>query len=207
MTFRITKMKQQEKTTLLLGLGVNALMVIGKIVLGIITSSGFLFVSALVTLMAFATKLIGLLELYGKKKIGVLQAFLYMGITISIGAIGYTSYMARLFFFPKMDHYDIYQGITIAAFAFTDLGWAIHGLIREAKNKNIVAAGLKCGALSNGLSALILAQTAIFAFTNPNIDYSFYNALGGTIFGAIDLLIGLVMIGYSSYRSHREDLK
>ena len=59
------------------------------------------------------------------------------------GAIGYTSYMARLFFFPKMDHYDIYQGITIAAFAFTDLGWAIHGLIREAKNKNIVAAGLK----------------------------------------------------------------
>jgi lipoprotein signal peptidase len=54
--------------------------------------------------------------------------------------------------------------------------------------------GLKCGSLSNGLSAIVLAQIAILAFTNPGVDYSFDNALGGMVFGGADLLIGLLMV-------------
>jgi hypothetical protein len=102
--------------------------------------------------------------------------------------------MARLFFFPKVDTYNIYEGLAIAAFAFADLIWAIRSLVKERKKNNLVMIGLKCGSLSNGLSAIVLAQIAILAFTNPGVDYSFDNAIGGMVFGGADLLIGLLMV-------------
>jgi|LAHS01.1.fsa_nt_gb hypothetical protein len=117
-----------------------------------------------------------------------------MSLTVSFGAICYLAYTARLFYFPKIDAYTLYEGLAIAVFAFADLIWAIRNLIKEWKKNNLVMIGLKCGSLSNGLSAIVLAQIAIFAFTNPGVDYSFDNAIGGMVFGGMDLLIGLIMV-------------
>jgi hypothetical protein len=62
-----------------------------------------------------------------------------------------------------------------------------------ANARNLVMAGCKCGALSNGLSALVLAQIALLAVTQPGTDLSFYNAIGGMVFGGLDLVISLTM--------------
>lgn len=186
-------LEKKERISLTLSMSVNALTFLGKIVLSILTYSGFLGVSALVTFLSLMTKLIAFLRLGGKTSLDEKKAFGMMTLTVSFGAVCYLAYMGRLFFFPKIDSYNIYEGIAIAAFAFADLGWAIHSLIQERKKNNLVMIGLKCGSLSNGLSAIVLAQIAILAFTNPGVDYSFYNAIGGMVFGGLDLIIGLSM--------------
>jgi hypothetical protein len=186
--------ERKERISLALSMGVNGVTFLGKIVLAILSYSGFLGVSALVTFLSLMTKLIAYLRLEEKSQLDERKAFGLMSLTVSVGAVCYLSYMARLFFFPKVATYNIYEGLAIAAFAFADLGWAIHSLIQERKKKNLVMIGLKCGSLSNGLSAIVLAQIAILAFTNPGVDYSFYNAIGGMVFGGVDFLIGLVMV-------------
>jgi hypothetical protein len=175
-------------------MGVNGVTFLGKIVLSILASSGFLAVSALVTFLSLMTKLIAYLRLGGKSRLAETQTFGLMSLTVSFGALCYLAYMARLFFFPKVDTYNLYEGLAIAVFAFADLIWAIRNLIQERKKNNLVMIGLKCGSLSNGLSAIVLAQIAILAFTNPGVDYSFDNAIGGMVFGGADLLIGLIMV-------------
>lgn len=186
--------EKKERISLAFSMGVNGATFLGKIVLSILTYSGFLAVSALVTFLSLMTKLIAYLRLIGKSPFDETKAFGLMSLTISFGAICYISYMARLFFFPKVDAYNIYEGITIAAFAFADLGWAIRSLIKERKKNNLIMIGLKCGSLSNGLSAIVLAQISLLAFNNPGVDYSFYNAIGGMVFGGADFLIGLIMV-------------
>lgn len=186
--------ERKEKISLILSMSVNGATFIGKVVLAIFTSSGFLGVSALVTFLSLMTKLIAYLRLDGKTSLDERKAFGLMSLTVSFGAVCYLAYMARLFFFPKVDSYNIYEGLAIAAFAFADLIWAILSLVKERKRNNLVMIGLKCGSLSNGLSAIVLAQIAILAFTNPGVDYSFDNAIGGMVFGGADLLIGLIMV-------------
>jgi hypothetical protein len=185
--------EKKERISLTLSMGVNGVTFLGKIVLSILTSSGFLAVSALVTFSSLLTKLIASFRLRGKSPFEETQAFGLMALTVSFGAVCYLAYMARLFFFPEVAAYSIYEGLAIAAFAFADLIWAIRNLIKERKKNNLVMSGLKCGSLSNGLSAIVLAQIAILAFTNPGVDYSFDNAIGGMVFGGADLLIGLIM--------------
>jgi len=186
--------EKKESISLAFSMSVNAITLIGKIVLAILMSSGFLGVSAMVTFLAMMTKMIAYLRLKGKGPHNETTAFGLMALTISVGAICYLSYMARLFFFPKIDQYNLYEGLSIAVFAFVDLGWAIYSLLKERKSHDIVLIGLKCGSLANGLSALLLAQIAILAFTNPGVDFSYYNAIGGMVFGGADLLIGLAMV-------------
>jgi hypothetical protein len=185
--------EKKERIFLALSMGINAATFLGKIVLAILTSSGFLGVSALVTFLSLMTKLIAYLRLGGKGQLEERKAFGLMSLTVSFGAACYLAYMARLFYFPKIDSYNIYEGLAIAAFAFADLGWAIHSLIQERKKSNLVMIGLRCGSLSNGLPAIVLAQIAILAFTNPGVDYSFDNAIIGMLFGGADLLIGILM--------------
>lgn len=185
---------KQQRFSLILSMSVNAITFVGKVVLAIFFSSGFLGVSAMVTFLSLMTKLIAYLRWSQKGSFSEEKAFGLMALTITAGAVCYLAYMPRLFFFPKVDSYDIYEGLAIAAFAFADLIWAIHSLIKERKKNNLVMIGLKCGSLSNGLSAIVLAQIAILAFTNPGVDYSFDNALAGMVFGSLDLLIGLGMV-------------
>jgi hypothetical protein len=186
--------EKKMRISLAFSMTVNGLTFVGKVILSILTLSGFLGVSALVTFLSLMTKLTAYLHSSGKGGLEERKTFGLMALTISFGAICYLAYMARLFFFPEVETYDIYEGIAIAAFAFADLGWAIRNLIKEKKKKNLVMIGLKCGSLSNGLSALVLAQIAILAFTNPGVDFSFDNAIGGMVFGGADLLIGLTMV-------------
>jgi ABC-type Fe3+-siderophore transport system permease subunit len=106
------------------------------------------------------TKLTALIRLGGKTPLNETQTFGLMTLTVSFGAVCYIAYMARLFFFPEVDTYSIYEDLAIAAFAFTDLIWAIVSLAKARKQANLVLIGLKCGSLSNGLSAIVLAQIA-----------------------------------------------
>jgi hypothetical protein len=191
---------QYERRTrigLIFSLTLNAITFFGTLVVAILSHSGFLGVSALVSSLSLMTKLIAFLQFQGKSNLESHKAFGLMALTVSFGAICYLAYMARLFYFPKVATYNLYEGLAIAAFAFGDLAYAIVSLLKNRRNPNLVLIGLKCGALSNGLTAIVLAQIAILAFTNPGVDYSFDNALAGMVFGGLDLLIGIAMIiGY-----------
>jgi hypothetical protein len=195
-----TNSPQYERRTrigLIFSLTLNAITFFGTLVVAILSHSGFLGVSALVSFLSLMTKLIAFLQFQGKSNLESHKAFGLMALTVSFGAICYLAYMARLFFFPKVATYNLYEGLAIAAFAFGDLAYAIVSLLKNRRNPNLVLIGLKCGALSNGLTAIVLAQIAILAFTNPGVDYSFDNALAGMVFGGLDLLIGIAMIiGY-----------
>lgn len=186
---------------LYLTMGLNLLTLAGKLALSMTIPSFFLYVSSWVTLAAFLTKLIYRLN----EKVTDLKkryrAFAFMGGAIFIGATRYILCMARLFFIPDLGYiYNIYSGLAVATVAFLDLGVAFYSLIKEAKRKELLAFGLQCGAVSNGFVALMLAQTAIFSFTNPTGHYDFYNGVGGVVFGSLDAAIGLAMIIYAIYK-------
>jgi hypothetical protein len=184
---------RKEAVFLAVSMGIDLFTVLGKIILAFLTSSGFLALSAVITFLSLLTKSLAFFWILRKTKKSELSLFGLMALTIGLGAIAYLAYMMRLFYWPEEETYNLYEGIAIALFAFVDLGWAIYRLIQEANARNLVMAGCKCGALSNGLSALVLAQIALLAVTQPGTDLSFYNAIGGMVFGGLDLVISLTM--------------
>ena len=48
--------------------------------------------------------------------------------------------------------------------------------------------------LATAVISLQLTQTAILSFTNVGTDLSYYNGIGGIIFGSVSLLISVIII-------------
>lgn len=170
-----------------------------KIILGIFFLSYFLCVSGLYSIcVGFAKTLF----FEGKKQCGSYSdesleyksiAYKYlaqMATFILAGSIVYIIYMSRLFFISSVFNYGMIPSITIALISFTEITLAIIGL---KKSKGVLNWGLKCINLTSAFTAIVLTQVAILSFTN-NTDNSFYNAIAGTIFGGLCIIIAILML-------------
>lgn len=166
-----------------------------KIIFGIVKLSGFLCVSAIYTFCLGVSKH---MFFKGRKQAKTeadseMQYYLFIGIVICVASICYLIYMVRLFFIPSTTSYGEITAIAIAAMSFTELGFAIYGLIKARKQKDLLTEGLKAINLVSAMAAIVLTQTAILSFTSED-NMSYYNGIGGVVVGALSLILGFYMI-------------
>lgn len=153
----------------------NAFVAVCKMVMGIFSTSIFLFISAFYSLGCAASK-----QTY-------FVGLAYSKIDKEI------IYMIRLFFIPSVSHYPKIVGIALATISTLEMYFAISGLIKSKKRNELLLSGLKCVSLSTALLSIVLAQTAILSFTMPEIDSSIYNAITGTSLGFVCIIIAIAM--------------
>lgn len=119
-----------------------------------------------------------------------------IGICLAAGSLMYICYMARLLIWdvPTIN-YDTILGITIAAFAFLDLGLAIRSFVISNKRHDFLLSGLRLVGISSGLTAIVLTQIALISLSNDgSINSNLYNGIFGVVAGVICLGISIFMI-------------
>ena len=176
----------------------NAFVAVCKMVMGIFSTSIFLFISAFYSLGCAASKQTYFVGLAHSKIDKEQESKYYLKIAImllftDIIYIIYIIYMIRLFFIPSVSHYPKIVGIALATISTLEMYFAISGLIKSKKRNELLLSGLKCVSLSTALLSIVLAQTAILSFTMPELDSSIYNAITGTSLGFVCIIIAIAM--------------
>lgn len=189
-----------------ISLSSNLLLAFLKAILGIFTSSIFLFISALYSTgcgIGRLTYFIG--SKNSKNERDELRYYLYISLILFSTSIIYIIYMIRLFFIPSHAHYSMIAGIGLAAISTWEMFWSIRGLIKSHKRNDLLLSGLKAISVATALLSIVLTQIAILSFTMPNEDCSLYNALAGTIFGGMCICISILML--ARYKRHMNRIK
>lgn len=180
----------------------NAFVAVCKMVMGIFSTSIFLFISAFYSLGCAASKQTYFVGLAHSKidKEQESKYYLKIAIMLLFTDIIYIIYMIRLFFIPSVSHYPKIVGIALATISTLEMYFAISGLIKSKKRNELLLSGLKCVSLSTALLSIVLAQTAILSFTMPELDSSIYNAITGTSLGFVCIIIAIAMFfKYNSF--------
>ena len=174
----------------------NFLLGTGKLVLGVFSLSFFTCVSAFYTYGMVLARICALKGM-GKEREKQLLHYRLTGIVLILASLLYTVYAARLLWHPENPHYDMYIGLAIATFTFTEIGLSIRGVVIERKNKEPLYHALKMVNLAASMISLVLTQTALLSFTHQGeIGYnpSFSNGVMGLLMGGISTLTGVVML-------------
>ncbi len=176
----------------------NFVTAAGKVAIGIVSSSFFVLISGAYSAGVGACKQIFYRgaaraadreeewKYYRNIAVGLLLSGLFYGVS-----------MVRYFFSPDVVRYDTIVGISIAAFAFLDLGLAIAGLVRSGRRKDLLLSGLKTVNFSGALAAIALTQAALLSFSgeegvSPAVLQG--NAAMGVLVGAVSCLLALRML-------------
>ncbi|MDF2926633.1 MAG: hypothetical protein K0R57_5547 [Paenibacillaceae bacterium] len=183
----------------------NAVMAVGKIVLGIFSFSVFLCVNAFYNIGIACAKYSAVkahedakahLAAADPAEIRRMQhnAYRLIGVIVLASSIVYLVYCLKILFFgDDVTRYHEYIAIAIAAVTFTEIAVSLHGAVSARRNEEPVIEAIKLTNLASSLISLVLTQTAIMSFTHEG-DTSFYNGMSGIIFGTLAALIGLYMI-------------
>ena len=174
----------------------NILLGIGKLAVGIFSRSFFVCVSGFYTFGMAAAKCFALSGII-KSKTEKQQRLKYKltAATLIIASLIYIGYSTRLFFYPQTGEYSIYTGLLIAAFTFTELVLNIRGVILERKSNSPLFHALKTVSLASTLICLVLTQTAILSFADPQLEAQpAANGLMGVLMGTAAMVLGILML-------------
>lgn len=113
----------------------NAFVAVCKMVMGIFSTSIFLFISAFYSLGCAASKQTYFVGLAYSKidKEQETKYYLKIAIMLLFTDIIYIIYMIRLFFIPSVSHYPKIVGIALATISTLEMYFAISGLIKSKK--------------------------------------------------------------------------
>ena len=139
----------------------NFVTAAGKVAIGIVSSSFFVLISGAYSAGVGACKQIfyrGAARAADREEEWKYYRNIAVGLLLS--GFFYGVSMVRYFFSPDVVRYDTIVGISIAAFAFLDLGLAIAGLVRSGRRKDLLLSGLKTVNFSGALAAIALTQGA-----------------------------------------------
>lgn len=188
--------------------GVNLLFAAGKFFLGIYTLSLFLCTNGIYNL---GISLVKLIPIRGYRRAARSQAqetqaqrnlkeeyrrYRQMGVTLLITSAIYLGYCIQMLITrPAQTRYGTIVAISIATVTFTEIGLAVRGFLVMRNNKEPLMEGLKLTGLATSLISLVLTQSAITSFAEPNETNAILGcAVTGVLFGTVSLLIGLYMI-------------
>lgn len=188
-----------------ISMGSNLCVAFFKMIMGIFTTSIFLFISAFYSVgcgVGRLTYFIGVSN--SKTENDELKYYFRISIILFFTSVLYIIYMIRLFFIPSNPHYPAVVGIALATISVWEMVFAIRGLIKSYKRNDLLLSGLKSISVATALLSIVLTQIAILSFTLPDVDCSFYNALAGTFFGSICIGISIAM--FHRYIRHKRRL-
>lgn len=170
----------------------DAFLVVGKVVLGVISISFFMFVNAMYSAGIGLARFVAI-KMHTQARDSQIQSYRLVGAIILSASICYLLYCVRLFFGGKTGVYSMNAGLLIALYTFVEFGINIKDAIRLRKSKALEAKALRAISLSSTLICFVLTQTAIMSFAAQG-DNSFANALSGMFFGSLAALVGLYVI-------------
>ncbi len=174
----------------------NFLLGTGKLVVGISSLSVFTCVSALYTYGMVLAKICALkgIDADIKKQY---RHYRLTGIILIIASVLYGIYSARLLWHPRVSHYQMYVGLAIATFTFTEIGLNVRGVIVERHDRTLMTHAIKMVSLASSLISLVLTQTALLSFTHEDVadyDPSVSNGRMGIIMGSASAMLGVYML-------------
>lgn len=89
--------------------------------------------------------------------------------------------------------YDTISGITIAALAFAELGFAVRGVVTARRSSDLIVETIKFSNLAGALVLLVLTQAALLSL-NHESNIGHYTGLAGILLGSVSASIGLYML-------------
>jgi len=167
----------------------------GKLIIGILSASLFTCANAFYTFGMVAAKFCALKGIAAPTT----KQYSYYRITAGIliaASLCYAFYAFRLLLHPEQPHYNIYMGLPIAAFTFTEIGLNIRGILIERRSGQLMFHAIKMVNLASSLICLVLTQTALLSFTAADAEQNFSAANGtmGLLMGSAAALIGILML-------------
>lgn len=166
-----------------------------KLVFGSVIGSVFLSISGLYTAfiaMAKSAFFDGLR--LAKNSYEELRHFKRIAWVLFFAGVLYLFYILEFFIQPRIQSYNTIISITIALFAFCEIGFSVWGLFRSKKTNDLLLNGLKLINLSSALSALVLTQIALLSLSvESNVSLP-YNTLTGMLVGIITMAIAIYML-------------
>ena len=170
----------------------DVFFVIGKILIGIVFSSFFMYVNALYSAgMGVARSMA--LRMDGKSRRRQITIYRRIGMILSGAGLCYALYSVRLFLGGITGVYSMNTALIIALYTFIEFGINIRGAIRLRKSRSLRAKALRAISFSATLLCFALTQTAILSFAAEG-DNNFYNALSGMAFGVLAAIRGIFVI-------------
>lgn len=165
----------------------NLLLGIAKIIVGLITAAYVFCISALYNIA------VGFSKREVNRKAGQVRT----GLLIVLSGLIYAGYSVFVFITHRNSSYHMYVALVIAMVTFTQITLSIIGIVKAGKVSNRDMKVEKLSNLANGVVSLALTQNAILSFTNEGSDMSAFVALGGVVFSAVSVLIGIRIIFYN----------
>lgn len=197
-------MRKLYKRTLLftkLSVPFNAVMALGKILLGIFSSSFFLCVNGFYNIGIGLAKFFALKvhkdtsECHDQALIQKKQnrIYFFIGCIVFAASIMYIIYCASRIFGSSNVRYPRYIALIIAIVSILEIVFSLRGVIISRRDRKPVMEAIKLTNLASSFILLVLTQTAILSFATE-ADMSLYNGITGIVFGFLAALIGLYMI-------------
>ncbi len=181
----------------------DIVFVLGKVILGVISMSGFMFVNALYSAGMGIAKY-NAVRVQDKGLREQIHSFFEIGAGIFGASLCYVIYSLRMFERGKSAKFNMIIALIIAAYTFTELFLIIRDYIKARKTGNMISEKIKLIGLSSTLICVVITQVAIMSISYEG-DASFYNGLSGVIFGSLAALIGVYMM-IRSISLKKEDL-
>lgn len=177
----------------------------GKLIVGVLSASFFTCANAFYTFGMVAAKLCALKGI----AVPASKQYSYYRITAGIliaASLCYAFYAFRLLLHPEQPHYNIYMGLPIAAFTFTEIGLNIRGILIERRSGQLMFHAIKMVNLASSLVCLVLTQTALLSFTAADAkqDFSAANGTMGLLMGSATALTGIFMFRHVSKLEKQE---
>ncbi len=187
---------EKAKLTGTVGMTFNFVNAIFKTAVGLLTFVAALCVSGL---YSFFTGLSKRVYFRGMRKSGINERkesgyYFFMGTILTAASAFYIVYMLRYAFGGSPEKVGLAAFAFVAGVAVMDFVFAIGGLLKARRERDLLSEGLKLVNLSTSFAALATAVTAISALAGMNGElYSVFNGAFGAAMGTASATIGIYM--------------
>lgn len=173
----------------------NAMLAIGKIVLGVFSLSFILIINAFFNIGMAVAKYLAVKthRTSSVTEMDQRKSYRSIGWMILFSSIMFIVFCSVLTISDTAIKYDPHIAVIIATVTFTELVLSIQGIINARKDKKLIMEAVKLTNFASALISLALTQAALLSFAYDGNAVG-YNMISGLLFGTISGFIGIYMI-------------
>jgi len=190
---------------LFLGISIKKdyVMIAVKLILALITMSGYMVANALFSLGMSGAKY-HLIRNRDSSLVEKWKVYFHVGCCILFSSLCYMLYSIRLFYTNKIIHYSLYLAIVIALYTFVEMFLVIKDYVKARKQKDMETEQIKLMNLASLFTCVVLTQASIMTAVGAE-NCTRYIAVSGIVFGWFAATIGVIML--VKYQRHKKEEK